>query len=143
MEFPFEGTPSVRVAIINQDMSVRHEVLRRGWVLASFEVRGSGGGHDPRVPEPSDNQARNRRFSDMDGNIEALAYQIAELITSDQFEFEFRVGFKKRPELYSFQEMCERAMHLHSQPAPYQCSSLHHRRHGVFEASQQWTDLLE
>jgi hypothetical protein len=53
----------------------------------------------------------------MDGNVEAVAYQIAELITSYQFEFEFRVGFKKLPEPYSFKEMCKCAMYLHAQSA--------------------------
>jgi len=41
----------------------------------------------------------------MNGNVEALAYQIAELITS--YQFEFWVAFKKRPEPCSFQEMCK------------------------------------
>src|ERR1700722_15058454 len=94
MELPFEWTAGLRVAIIYQDMSVGHEILRRGRMLVPFEVRGRSDGHDARVPELSHNQARNRRFSDMDGNVEAPAYQIAELIASCQFEFEFRVGFK-------------------------------------------------
>ena len=98
MELPFERTAGLRVAIIYQDMSARHEIQRLGWMLVPFEVGGRSDGHDARVPELSHNQARNRWFSDMDGNVEALAYQIAELITSYQFEFEFRVGFKKLPE---------------------------------------------
>src|ERR1700691_2733772 len=57
MEFPFERTSSLRVAIINQDMSVRHQVLRRSWMLVSFEGRGSSDGHDACGPELSHNQA--------------------------------------------------------------------------------------
>jgi hypothetical protein len=78
----------------------------------------------------------------MNGNVEAFAYQLAELITSYQFKFEFRVAFKKRPEPCSFQEMCKRAMHLHAQSAPHQCSFFHHRCHSLFDASQQRADLL-
>src|ERR1700679_1053423 len=85
MEFPFERTPGFWVSIVNQDMSVRHEIQRRGWVLVPFEIRGRSDGHDARVPELPHNQARNRRFSDMDGNVEAVPYQVTELITSDQF----------------------------------------------------------
>src|SRR3984957_13925675 len=103
MELPFERTSSFRIAIVNQDMSVRHQVLRRSWMLVPFQVRGRSDGHDACGPELSHNQARNRWVSDMNGYIEALADQVAELITSDQFEFEFRVAFKKRPEPCSFQ----------------------------------------
>jgi hypothetical protein len=46
MEFPVERAAALRVAIINQNMSVRHEVLRCGWMLVSFEVRGSSDGYD-------------------------------------------------------------------------------------------------
>src|SRR5580704_7856801 len=88
MEFQFERTSSLRVAIINQDMSVRHQVLRRSRMLVSFEVRGRSDGQDTCGPELSHNQARNRRVTHMNGNVEALAYQIAELITSNQLEFE-------------------------------------------------------
>src|SRR5580704_7213909 len=56
MEFPFERTSGLRVAIINQDMSVRHELLRRGWMLVSFEVSGRSDGHDACGPELSHNQ---------------------------------------------------------------------------------------
>src|ERR1700735_2367331 len=115
LEFPFERTPSLRVAIINQHMFVRHQVLRRSWMLVLFEVRGRSDGHDAGEPEFSHNRVRNRRVSDMNGNVEALAYQVAELITSDQFEFEVRVTFKKLPEPRSIQEMCKGAMHLHAQ----------------------------
>src|ERR1700722_7726530 len=46
MEFPFERTSGLWVAIINQDMSARHQVLRRSGMLVSFEVRGRSDGHD-------------------------------------------------------------------------------------------------
>ena len=78
----------------------------------------------------------------MNGNVEALAYQNAELIARDQFEFEFRVAFKKRPEPCSIQEMCKGAMHLHAQPASHQCSPFRHRCHSLFDPSQQRADLL-
>src|SRR5580658_6570832 len=142
MEFPFEWASSLRVAIINQDMSVRQQIVRRSRILVSFEVRGRGDGDDAGGPELSHNQVRNRWVSDMNGNVEALAYQVAELITSDQFEFEVGVTFKKRPEPCSFQEMCKGAMHLHAQPAPRQCSPFHRRCHSLFEAGQQGADLL-
>src|ERR1700738_432643 len=40
MEFPFERTPGLRVAIVNQDMSALHEIQRRGRMLVPFYVRG-------------------------------------------------------------------------------------------------------
>src|ERR1700679_2941271 len=97
MEFPFERTPRLRVAIINQDMSVRDQILRRSRTLVSFEVRGRSDGHDACGPELSHHQARNRRVSHMNGNVEASAYQIPELVLRYQFEFKFRVAFKKGP----------------------------------------------
>jgi hypothetical protein len=64
-------------------MSVSHKIPWPGRTLAAFEVRGRSNGNDACLPELSGNQAGNRRFSDMDGNFEALADEIAESITSD------------------------------------------------------------
>src|SRR5260370_33751510 len=92
MELPFERTAGLRVAIIYQDMSVGHEILRRGRMLVPFEVRGRSDGHNARVPELSHNQARNRRVSDMDRNVKALAYQHTEVIPRYQLRVEFPGG---------------------------------------------------
>ena len=57
MELPFERTAGLWVAIINQNVSVRHEFLRHGWMLVLFEVRGRSDGHNTRIPELFSNQA--------------------------------------------------------------------------------------